>query len=105
MGGFGLTRARWMKTRTTCQTLPDLKYALETLLDNSNDFAASQIDITIGWSKQAIEIEITDDGPGFTSAVLSRLGQPWNSSREGSDGHKGLGLFLAMTLIEGLVAR
>ena len=82
--------------------LPDLKYALETLLDNANDFAASQIDVTIGWSKQAIEIEITDDGPGFTPAVLSRLGQPWNSSREGSDGHKGLGLFLAMTLIEGL---
>ncbi|MGC6474362.1 MAG: ATP-binding protein, partial [Candidatus Puniceispirillaceae bacterium] len=51
---------------------------------------------------EAIEIEISDDGPGFTPAVLSRFGQPWNSSREGSDGHKGLGLFLAMTLIEGL---
>ena len=82
--------------------LPDLKYALETLLDNADDFAASYIDVTIGWSDEAIEIEISDDGPGFTPAVLSRFGQPWNSSREGSDGHKGLGLFLAMTLIEGL---
>ncbi len=74
----------------------------KTLLDNANDFAASYINVTINWSDEAIEIEIADDGPGFTSAVLSRFGQPWNSSREGSDGHKGLGLFLAMTLIESL---
>ncbi len=82
--------------------IPDLKYALEILLDNANDFAVKQIRFTTRWSQKAIAIEICDDGPGFTSLVLSRVGQPWNSSREGREGHKGLGLFLAITLIEAL---
>ena len=82
--------------------IPDLKYALEILLDNANDFAVKQITFTASWSQKAIAIEICDDGPGFTPLVLSRVGQPWNSSREGREGHKGLGLFLAITLIEAL---
>ena len=82
--------------------IPDLKYALEILLDNANDFAVKQITFTTSWSQKAIAIEICDDGPGFTPLVLSRVGQPWNSSREGREGHKGLGLFLAITLIEAL---
>lgn len=82
--------------------IPDLKYALEILLDNANDYAAKKITFALGWSQKAIAIEICDDGPGFTPLVLSRVGQPWNSSREGREGHKGLGLFLAMTLIEAL---
>ena len=82
--------------------IPDLKYALEILLDNANDYATKKITFALGWSQKAIAIEICDDGPGFTPLVLSRVGQPWNSSREGREGHKGLGLFLAMTLIEAL---
>jgi C4-dicarboxylate-specific signal transduction histidine kinase len=34
--------------------------------------------------------------------VLSRLGEPYNSSRKGVDGHMGLGLFITTTMIEGL---
>jgi two-component system sensor histidine kinase RegB len=82
--------------------IPDLKYALEILLDNANDFAVKQITFITSWSQKAIAIEICDDGPGLTPLVLSRVGQPWNSSREGREGHKGLGLFLAITLIEAL---
>ena len=82
--------------------LPDLKYALETLLDNADDFAQSKITVDIGWTQSDIEIEIADDGPGFSSSILAHAGQPWNSSREGKEGHKGLGLFLAMTLVNSL---
>ncbi|MEK9729832.1 MAG: ATP-binding protein, partial [Alphaproteobacteria bacterium] len=94
--------ARDASREPQAKPLPDLKYALETLLDNADDFAATRIELAISWTEEAIEIEIKDDGPGFPASVLSRFGQPWNSSREGSDGHKGLGLFLAMTLIESL---
>lgn len=89
-------------TEPMAKPIPDLKYALEILLDNANDYAAKKITFALGWSQKAIAIEICDDGPGFTPLVLSRVGQPWNSSREGREGHKGLGLFLAMTLIEAL---
>jgi len=82
-----------------------LKYALETLLDNAHDFAFSSIVMDVGWTKTDIDITIEDDGPGFTPSILSRFGQPWNSSREGVSGHKGLGLFLAKTLIETLGGR
>ena len=69
---------------------------------SANDFAVKLITFRTSWSQKAIAIEICDDGPGFTPLVLSRVGQPWNSSREGREGHKGLGLFLAITLIEAL---
>jgi len=82
--------------------LPDLKYALETLLDNASDYARSTIRLDIGWTQTHVEVAVCDDGPGFSQKVLARHGQPWNSSREGQSGHKGLGLFLAMTLIEAL---
>jgi two-component system sensor histidine kinase RegB len=32
--------------------------------------------------------------------VLARLGQPYLSSRTGHDGHMGLGVFIATTLLE-----
>lgn len=79
-----------------------LKYALETLLDNAHDFAFQHIMMDVGWTETDIDISIEDDGPGFPPAILSKLGQPWNSSREGQSGHKGLGVFLAKTLIETL---
>jgi len=77
-----------------------LKYALETLLDNAHDFAFSSIVMDVGWTETDIDITIEDDGPGFSVSILGKFGQPWNSSREGISGHKGLGLFLAKTLIE-----
>lgn len=82
--------------------LPDLKYALETLIDNAASFASAHIKMDIGWTNSHVDIAISDDGPGFNSRILARLGQPWNSSREGQAGHKGLGLFLAFSLIESL---
>lgn len=82
-----------------------LKYAIETLLDNARDFAFEHIALDIGWTEYEIDISIEDDGPGFSQSILNRLGQPWNSTREGHSGHKGLGMFLAKTLIETLGGR
>ena len=40
-----------------------------------------------------------DDGPGFSPTVLSRLGEPYVSTRAGRRGHLGLGVFIATTLL------
>ena len=49
-----------------------------------------------------VTITISDDGPGFAGSVLSRVGAPWNTSRQGEHAHRGLGIFIASTLIETL---
>ena len=49
-----------------------------------------------------IMIMIVDDGAGFSPLVLAHAGQPWNSSRTGQGGHRGLGLFIARTLLESI---
>ena len=82
--------------------LPDLKYTLEILIDNAHDYAATAIRLDIGWTATDIDINLSDDGPGFGPNILARLGQPWNSSRDGRGGHRGLGLFLAVTLVNSL---
>ena len=82
------------------QGRPELKYALETILDNADGYAKSQITMGLYWTDTALEIAISDDGPGFKQSIINRFGQPFNSSRKGRDGHRGLGLYLAMSLIE-----
>ena len=79
---------------------PELKYALETILDNADGFAKSQIEFNLSWDESALRIAVSDDGQGFKQTILNRFGQPFNSSRKGRDGHRGLGLYLAMSLIE-----
>lgn len=81
---------------------PDIIHSLEMMIDNAAQFATNTVNIALGWDKKHVYIRITDDGPGFMSAVLNRLGEPYNSSRKGEDGHMGLGLFIATTMIEGL---
>lgn len=81
--------------------LPDIKYALETLLDNADDYANNVITLDISWNATHIIVKIADDGPGFRPSVMADVGQPWNSSRQGTAGHRGLGLFLAQTIVEG----
>jgi len=81
---------------------PELIQALQSILSNANTFAVSFVDVTIRTIADDVTIYVTDDGPGFSSGVLSRAGQPWNSSRFGQLGHRGLGIYIARTLIEGL---
>ncbi len=69
---------------------PELKYALETILDNADGYAISKIDFGLGWDSSQLTITISDDGPGFKQSILNRFGQPFNTSRKGKDGHRGL---------------
>ena len=81
---------------------PELVHALENLLQNADEFSAHDVMVNIEWTAIDLHISITDDGPGFTRATLARAGQPWNSTRAGQEEHRGLGLFIARSLLESI---
>lgn len=85
---------------------PEVIYGLGNLIENAVDFAESLVKVTGRWSDEAVLITVSDDGPGFPSDMLSRLGEPYVTSRprgeNGHDGAQGLGLgfFIAKTFLE-----
>ena len=81
---------------------PEWLHALETLMQNAKQFALHEVNIHISWTEENINVSIVDDGAGFSPSVLAHAGQPWNSSRTGQGGHRGLGLFIARTLLESI---
>lgn len=82
--------------------LPEMIYALNNYVENALDFARSQVTVTGSWTDTHIEVDITDDGPGFSADILGELGQPYVSQRRANDTHGGLGLgfFIAKTFVE-----
>jgi len=88
---------------------PEILQALTNFIENAVDFARSTVIIAFAWDETAVRVDILDDGPGFDRSILSRLGEPYLSSRrEGSidqaeahgAGGLGLGIFIAKTLLE-----
>lgn len=92
------------KPEPICRRNPGMIYGLGNIVDNAVDFARSKVTISAQWTQGAVVLTIADDGPGFTSEVLMRAGDPYLSrshdkeSRAG--GGLGLGLFIAKTLLE-----
>jgi len=79
---------------------PEILHSLETLIDNAVQFARQRVLIHLTWDDNRFRLVIDDDGPGFQSSVLARLGDPYVSSRAGAGGHMGLGIFIAYTMVE-----
>lgn len=95
---------RWVRN-------PSVLYGLGNIVENAVDFASSRVDVTARWDLDRVEIVIADDGSGFSPEILSRLGEPYVSSRSderqvvGEGGGLGLGFFIAKTLLERSGAR
>jgi two-component system sensor histidine kinase RegB len=66
------------------------------LIQNAVQFARSRVELRLSWNKQMVRVTISDDGPGFSNAVMASLGEPYVSTRGGM----GLGFFIAQTLLE-----
>jgi len=83
---------------------PGVLYGLGNLIENAVDFAHSKVDVETGWDDENVSITISDDGPGFPSEVLRRIGEPFVTARrsagEQNAGGLGLGLFIAKTLLD-----
>lgn len=89
---------------------PEMIHGLRNLIQNAVDFAQTSIWIEAEWSPEEISIRIADDGPGYPSQIIGRIGDPFmrkgnkpvaldKPERPGYEG-MGLGLFIAKTLLE-----
>ncbi|MBM7067226.1 sensor histidine kinase RegB [Actibacterium sp. 188UL27-1] len=87
---------------------PEIIHGLRNLVQNGVDFAKKTVWIEARWNSDTISIRIVDDGKGFPSQLIGRIGDPFMSTRRnggeknqrpGYDG-MGLGLFIAKTLLE-----
>ena len=80
---------------------------MRNLVQNAVDFAQAQVWIQAEWGDGSVRLSITDDGAGFPTDLLGRLGDPFlrrrnrdqGDARPGYEG-MGLGLFIAKTLLE-----
>lgn len=78
---------------------PEILHGLGTLIENAVQFAKSRVDVDTSWDTAWVSVTVRDDGPGFAAGVRERLGEPYVSSRD-DEGHMGLGVFIASTLLE-----
>jgi two-component system sensor histidine kinase RegB len=85
---------------------PEVLHAMTSIVENAYDFARKEILVTARFDASTVQVEVRDDGPGFSPAVLSKLGEPYITSRPGAEGSRtghigmGLGFFIAKTLLE-----
>ena len=84
---------------------PEIIHGLNNLVQNAVQFARREGSVTTLWDAAAVTVEIADDGPGFPSHLLDRLGEPYISTRAGAADHMGLGIFIAQSLLERSGAR
>ncbi|NVJ94337.1 MAG: ActS/PrrB/RegB family redox-sensitive histidine kinase [Marivivens sp.] len=88
---------------------PEIVHGLRNLVQNAVDFSSDKVLIESTWTDKSVSVRISDDGPGYPSAILARIGDPFmrrreDTSRPGYEG-MGLGLFIAKTLLERSGAR
>jgi len=86
---------------------PAVLYGLGNIVENAVDFARAQVRIEASWDGASVEVNVSDDGPGFAPDIFQRLGEPYVTSRRRQSGQSdaeasglGLGFFIAKTLLE-----
>jgi two-component system sensor histidine kinase RegB len=90
---------------------PELIYGLGNLIENAAEFAIGKVYVAVTYSAQQVVVEVADDGPGFASDIIGRLGEPYTSSRsskaiqDNDEFGLGLGFFIARTLLQRSGAR
>ena len=83
----------------------ELLLGLSNIIENAADFASTAVELNVSKSGKFINLEINDDGKGFSNSILSRIGDPYVSSRSKSSNNGdglGLGFFISKTLLERL---
>ena len=78
-------------------------YGLRNFIGNAIKFSKSKVNIFLISDDKEIKIIVNDDGPGFPSDIIEKLGEPYIKSRSielNSNSGLGLGTFLGKTLLE-----
>ena len=81
----------------------EIVYGLRNFIGNANKFSKNKIFITLKSNSDDTEISIEDDGDGYPSDILSKIGEPYLKSEKSPNKEKvglGLGLFIGKTLLE-----
>ena len=78
---------------------PEIMHGLGNLVQNAVQFAIAEVLVRTQWDQHWVTVTVMDDGPGFSTQVLSRLGEPYLSGRDEDAEHMGLGIFIAETLL------
>lgn len=88
-----------------CPVVTDmaLRQMAFNVLDNALEVSPHFVRMRVRNSGRHLEIEVSDDGPGFTDDMLRSVGLPYHSSK-GRPG-SGLGLFLVMNVLRQLGGR
>ena len=85
---------------------PEVIHGMRNLIQNAVDFAYTRVVIHSRVESDRIEVRIEDDGPGYPTELMARLGEPFVTSRSSRKADEtgyqgmGLGLFIAKTLLE-----
>jgi two-component system sensor histidine kinase RegB len=81
----------------------EIVYGLRNFIGNANKFCSKKIFINLKSDNEFTEISIEDDGDGYPTDILSKIGEPYlktfrkkNNDRSGL----GLGIFIGKTLLE-----
>jgi len=86
---------------------PAILYGLGNLIENAVDFARARVEVAARWTANQVAITIADDGPGFSTEIMDRIGEPYvttrgvrSTSTDTDPIGLGLGFFIAKTLLE-----
>jgi two-component system sensor histidine kinase RegB len=100
-----VTGAPGLKTPDVMR-MPEITHAFTSFVENAVDFAASEVLVSARFDAETVSIEVRDDGPGFAPEILTKLGEPYVTTRPGAEGSRtghigmGLGFFISKTLLE-----
>ena len=80
----------------------ELIYAMRNIIDNAIKFAEKKIEIEVLNKDKKIELNVSDDGIGFSQDIVQKLGEPYVKSSLVAKNKRGLGLgiFISKTLLE-----
>ncbi|KAB7614623.1 ActS/PrrB/RegB family redox-sensitive histidine kinase [Amylibacter sp. SFDW26] len=88
---------------------PEIIHGLRNLVQNAVDFSRANVWVDATWDEASVRIIVADDGNGYPSDLLDRIGDPFISKRSRQNQRAqdfseyqgmGLGLFIAKTLLE-----
>ncbi len=81
----------------------EIVYGLRNFIGNANKYSSKTIYINLKSDSKFTEINIEDDGNGYSNDILSKIGEPYlksSSYKNKSKSGLGLGIFIGKTLLE-----
>ncbi|MEM0977339.1 MAG: ActS/PrrB/RegB family redox-sensitive histidine kinase [Pseudomonadota bacterium] len=105
----GFERYDGLKDMPIIPRSPEIMHGLRNLIQNAVDFGTLTVSVRTDWGPRKVRVIVQDDGPGYPTDLLGRIGEPFAARLRHSEKMHlerpeyegmGLGLFIAKTLLE-----